>query len=357
MHDINPDRINRLAEYLAGEMAPHERLVFENELREQPMLDALSAYLRKPGEVDAMGHTFSQSDTVEQIEAMSAHLKAAVREQSSELDGWSQPNGPTTSRVRESSRNMARSGRSLLRLATTGWSRPVAIIAGAFCAVLAWYGFTRTSTAVDPNRSFVYMTAPGEQATVRLPDGSLARLNVATRLEVPADYDRGNRTLRLEGEALFTTEHKTGSPFTVIAGPSATRVLGTTFSIRYYATDTAASVAVGDGKVSVRSMVLVAGQRVLVTAQNVREVNTTPNDITFAYSKLVLNDVSLLSAIRELNRWYGADIQVGDSSLNNKRVFGVFPIGSITDLATMLEWTFHLRVVRDGSMLTLYPKE
>jgi ferric-dicitrate binding protein FerR (iron transport regulator) len=104
-----------------------------------------------------------------------------------------------------------------------------------------------------------YATANGERGAVTLTDGSTVILNAASRLDVPANYSSGNRTVRLIGEGLFTVSSHAGHPFTVISGLTKTRVLGTSFVVRHYGTDTTVMVAVRTGKVSVGTTVVTAG--------------------------------------------------------------------------------------------------
>jgi ferric-dicitrate binding protein FerR (iron transport regulator) len=203
-----------------------------------------------------------------------------------------------------------------------------------------------------------YATGKGELATITLPDGSTIVLNVASRLQVPTNYAAGNRTVYLAGEALFTVSHRRGAPFTVIAGPSTTRVLGTSFLVRHYATDTAATVAVRDGKVAVQSTVLTGAQQVSVGAHGIGLIRpATAMQFSFASGMLMIDDMTLPAAIPELNRWYNADIRLGDSTLTTRKVFGSFKSGSLTDLSAILDMMFNVRVVRDGHTLTLYPRQ
>ncbi len=203
----------------------------------------------------------------------------------------------------------------------------------------------------------VYTTANAERATILLPDSSIAVLNVGSRLEVPGDYGIGHRSLRLTGEALFTVGHRSGVPVVVLTNSSATRVLGTTFSVREYATDTIATVAVRDGKVQVGTSVLTAGDRVAVTRAGMQSFGRgTSNQFLFADGVLALPLMSFGEAIPELNRWYNADIQVADTRLMLERIEGQFPVGSLSDLVERLEWTFNVKVVRHGRTLTIYPR-
>ncbi len=203
----------------------------------------------------------------------------------------------------------------------------------------------------------VYTTGRGQRANITLSDGSTVALNVASRLEVPADYAQGNHTLHLTGEALFAVTHHDGTPFTVVAGSTVARVLGTSFVVRHYATDSIATVAVRDGKVVVQSIVLTAAQQVNVHRSGVTSVELAqPARFAFATGVLSLEGMLLPQAIVELGRWYNADIRIGSPALVTRHVKGEFATGSLADLAAILEWTYDIRVVRDGQILTLYTR-
>jgi ferric-dicitrate binding protein FerR (iron transport regulator) len=201
-----------------------------------------------------------------------------------------------------------------------------------------------------------YATGNGQRATISLPDGSTVVLNVASRLDVPSDYANGNHALRLTGEGLFTVAHHRGVPFTVTAGQTTTRVLGTSFVVRRYAQDTAVIVAVKDGKVAVGSAIATAQRMITVGANGIARVqDVDPARFTFANGVLTLGVRSLSDAIPELNRWYDADIRLADPAIGAQRIKGSFTAGSLADLADILTLTFDVRVVRDGNVLTLYP--
>ncbi len=211
--------------------------------------------------------------------------------------------------------------------------------------------------AVTQMKETTYSTANGQRANITLPDGSIVSLNVASRLDVPADYAAGNRVLWLRGEALFTVRHHEGTPFTVVAGATAVRVLGTTFMVRHYTTDSTTTVAVRDGKVGVHSAVLTAAQLAEMSpagAMRVRSASTA--QFSFATGVLTLNDMPFLSAIAELDRWYDADIRSSDPALAMQRITGEYGNGSLAELADILTGTFNVRVVRSGRVLTLYPR-
>ncbi len=88
-----------------------------------------------------------------------------------------------------------------------------------------WWGM---QPGAAPIRTEHFATARGQHATIELADGSTLTLDGATRLDVTLAPDR--RTVALKaGEAYFDIAHDPARPFTVEAGGSSARVLGTAF--------------------------------------------------------------------------------------------------------------------------------
>ena len=238
-------------------------------------------------------------------------------------------------------------------------SAAAAIIVSAIVTVIAWkVGMHHADSSFAELREAhsTYSTANGQRSTITLPDSTTVALNVGSQLEVPLGYMAGNRTVRLVGEALFTVRHHDGAPFTVLAGTTSARVLGTSFVVRHYTTDTATMVAVANGKVAVGATMVTARQLVEVTGSHVRQMPVSDaSPFSFATGLLTLPGLSLSDAIRELDRWYDVDIRLGDPRLANRHISGEFAAGSLADLATILELTFDFHTVRNGRVLTLYP--
>ncbi len=231
----------------------------------------------------------------------------------------------------------------------------------ALIAVILGVGYVATgrdpgsqNNAVTENIS--YTSLNGQRTRVVLPDGSQVLLNVASRLEIPPDFGEMHRTVHLQGEALFTVSHLTGHPFNVMTGGTSTRVLGTTFSVRRYHTDTLTTVAVRDGKVAVQSVVIPANWQASISqAGQVNLKPAEPSSFDFASGALTLHNVSLPDAIIELYRWYDVDIRLASPDLAEKRVSANLKGSSIENLIAILEFTLNVRVERIGRTLTLYP--
>lgn len=238
----------------------------------------------------------------------------------------------------------------------TLWATLAGVAAGVMVIAAGWTVRTSRPRAAASSHATTYVTGNGQRATISLPDGSTVFLNVASRLEVPADYPSGNHALQLTGEALFTVSHRSSIPFSVTAGNTTANVLGTSFVVRRYSADSVVTVAVKEGKVAVGTSIVTARRLIEVHPSgmtSMRPVDST--QFTFAAGVLTLRTQSLADAIPELNRWYDADIRVVDPVMRAQRIQGEFKAGSLADLANILELTLDARIVRDGRILTLYP--
>jgi ferric-dicitrate binding protein FerR (iron transport regulator) len=234
------------------------------------------------------------------------------------------------------------------------WYSVASVALSALALVVGWRGSELRMTSKLSSEMSVYTTQKGQRSAVTLPDGSTVLLSVASRLEVPADYSTGNRTLRLNGEAYFTVSHQQTAPFTVIAGASVTRVLGTQFLVRAYDSNKAL-IAVRDGKVAVGSRVLTAMEQIVVTPNHAGDVQRADaSQFGIATGILAFPNTQLREAIPALNRWYDVDIRIGDPQLDARRITVELAAGSANDLIEVLEYSFNMRVVREGRVLTLY---
>ncbi len=86
---------------------------------------------------------------------------------------------------------------------------------------------------------------------VRLSDGSLIILKKGSRISYAPDFNRDRREVYLSGEAYFEVTKNPDKPFLIYANGLVTKVLGTSFIIKAYATETKVTVEVKTGRVAV----------------------------------------------------------------------------------------------------------
>jgi len=112
--------------------------------------------------------------------------------------------------------------------------------AAAALALVGGYGWLATRAA-----PYVVETAPGEQRTLALADGTRIDLNGGTRLTLDRNHPRSAGVER--GEALFTVVHDAARPFTVSVGGATLKDVGTVFNVVRARQET--RVAVSEGAV------------------------------------------------------------------------------------------------------------
>jgi ferric-dicitrate binding protein FerR (iron transport regulator) len=227
-------------------------------------------------------------------------------------------------------------------------------VLGVAVMMIGWSAGVRHGSRRVALSSLVYTTGNGERANITLPDGGTVTLNVASRIEVPQDFGTRDRLVYLQGQADFRVAHQGGVPFTVEAGGTRARVLGTEFGVRAYGTGPV-QVAVRTGRVVVGSLVLGARDIAMVTPSQVMVAHDQDlaQALGFTQGRLVLNDVPLRETLPDLERWYDVKIQWRDPSIGAIPVHAVLTNGSIGDLMEALRVTLGLHVVCEGRTLTL----
>ena len=168
-------------------------------------------------------------------------------------------------------------------------------------------------------------TARGQKLTVKLPDGSLVKLNAESSVTFPESFGALNtRSVQLSGEAFFEVVKNPEKPFQATAGQALVTVLGTSFNVNAYPEDTLAQVSVATGKVALAPAsingngghlsavsILTPGERGTYYKQSARIVKSSVDiDATTAWTRKTIhfNQVPLRRAMKTLARWYGVDI-------------------------------------------------
>ncbi len=200
------------------------------------------------------------------------------------------------------------------------------------------------------------VTNAGQRVTYHLPDGSSAILAPGSRLSYPANFGSRGREVVLDGEALFTVTQNKGTPFVVRHGQTSVRVLGTTFSVRRYDSDSALTVVVAEGKVSVASEVLTSGDVAYVGTNgtvNVARATDISAALSWTTGRLTFRRTALRDVIPQMERWYNLKITVADPEMLDQPITGSFltdaSIGAVNSIALLL----HADVVRHGNHVSL----
>lgn len=203
-----------------------------------------------------------------------------------------------------------------------------------------------------------YETQRGQPQTVKLADGSTVRLDGATRLDVTIAGDKRVAMLG-SGEAYFDVAHDPARPFTVLAGGSSTRVLGTAFDVTiargavrlevYRGT-----VRFGNAGGSGRDVILPAGWR----SRFERGIALLPVRVDPAQQGgqggwVDTDDMRLGELVDMLNRRGGPVIADPPMGLADTKLSGRFKLDNPRELLSALGIAYDFRVVAERDRLRI----
>ncbi len=157
-------------------------------------------------------------------------------------------------------------------------------------------------------------TNRGENLTVRLPDGTLVRLNSSSSISYSQNLILENqRLVELEGEAFFDVKRDEYRPFIVKTNEVNTTVLGTSFNVNAK-NEKEIKVAVVSGKVAVEQnqekVVLTPGDMAVVDEKVGKTKYDFDEEVGWKNGILVLRADDFSDVIDDIEQWYGVDIEV-----------------------------------------------
>ncbi|MBL9207203.1 MAG: FecR domain-containing protein [Opitutaceae bacterium] len=257
-----------------------------------------------------------------------------------------------------------------------GW-----LAAAAAVILLMYVGWWR---APVPPAGFQVLASTSRE--VKLPDGSIAVLNGASRIET--DYTATQRRVRLvDGEAHFLVTRDAGRPFVVVAGPVTVRAVGTAFNVRL--DPGVVDVLVTEGKVQVSDNaqggsllpaltegaravggaaeggpVLIAGYRArvnlggtseglspahvaVVDAQDIRQA------LAWQSTRLVFSETPLGEVVDAFNRYNARQLTLGDPELRHRRISGVFLADNLDGFIRLMKAGLDIRTEQVGKDETI----
>lgn len=204
-----------------------------------------------------------------------------------------------------------------------------------------------------------FETAVGQNATVRLPDGSRVQLGGHTRLSVTLKPHLRQVEL-LHGEACFEVAKDRARPFVVRAGTASVTAVGTEFNVRR--SDDRVVVSVLEGRVLVEPLqpapsyswiatsravgapaAVSAGQRTTVDRRGLEStlsVSDASSAVAWEQGRLAFESEPLRYVIQDVNRYAEKPIVIGDARTGDLRVTGTVAETNIMGWINSLEAAF-----------------
>lgn len=182
-------------------------------------------------------------------------------------------------------------------------------------------------------------TGKGEVLNFYMSDGSKVKLNRESKLIFPSKFESTNRTVKLVGEAFFEVTEDELSLFEVQTEAAKVRVLGTSFDVNAYPNQET-SVTVVSGKVEVENVwnpneqdIILLPNDMVVIDENIKRFEKATIDVikelSWKEGILHFEGASLQEVVKELEWWFGVDINLVGENRGNEEIFARYENNSL----------------------------
>lgn len=201
-----------------------------------------------------------------------------------------------------------------MRSTRRGWLRVAATI-----VLIMAIGFTWRSYFYNPMTN--ELTEVNQQKEILLADGTKVVLNQNSQLVFPESFEGNNRKVRLTGEAYFNVSHNPDKPFLIQTEEATVKVLGTSFNVRAYPSESFTEVEVESGKVafnltdSKNQVILTANEKGYYQHDQKLVKSAVPftNAQAWRTGELRFKDLGLQEAINLVERRYAVEISLSEA--------------------------------------------
>ena len=201
----------------------------------------------------------------------------------------------------------------------------------------------------------------GKQASVTLGDSTMVTLNSGSSLRYPERFDDSTRKVYLKGEAYFNVAKDKTKPFIVETQRSRTRVLGTEFNLRDFASEARASITLKEGSITFSNK---AGKKTIMLKPDYRAElsgtiltkNQVNVDSFLSWKEGVLHfdNISLAEAIAEIERVYDLKITLKSSAIGKLRIKGSFKRMPVEKLMDEICFLLNTKYLIQQNTITIY---
>jgi transmembrane sensor len=198
------------------------------------------------------------------------------------------------------------------------------------------------------NQRYMY-TDKGVKGKVVLPDGSTVWLNSDSKIIYPDNFSKDKREVEISGEAYFEVTKDTTKPMIIrTAKGFAIQVLGTTFSIKSYENDLESKAILYNGSIRLITDPKRNGKEVVLNMKPndcaiITDDGTTKltriektNDIAWLKGEIVFENTPMSEVLKVIERWYGKNFDVKDSSLYNYKLNATFKSESLIQILDII---------------------
>lgn len=193
------------------------------------------------------------------------------------------------------------------------------------------------------NSKLVYNTliVPyGKRSDLTLSDGTKIWLNSGSKLIFPSAFKTNERSVFLEGEAIFEVAHNPEKPFLVNSKNHQIEVLGTVFNVSTYKNDDVITTVLESGSIKINyqdgrilktneSQLLRPNQKASFDKQS-GEIKTYNVEIEPYFSWrdgiFIFKNDKLESIMKKISRYYNVEIEISNKDLANETFSGYLDV-------------------------------
>lgn len=166
----------------------------------------------------------------------------------------------------------------------------------------------------------------GERMTVLLADGTKVYLNADTKLSYPEQFTGKERKVSVEGEAYFEVKKDAEKPFIVDVSSMQIKVLGTSFNVNAYPTESRVLTTLDEGSVKIRNVesnsfdyIMKPGETAIFEKETgtciVQKNKNYKNESVWLKDVLIFNDTPLEDVLKILSRKYNVKFSVENKAI------------------------------------------
>jgi ferric-dicitrate binding protein FerR (iron transport regulator) len=241
------------------------------------------------------------------------------------------------------------------------------VAASVIVLVIAGYIFRdNLLNFIAPHRDIYVAGTTGNIKKQILSDGSIVWLKGNSKLTFPLAFGSSERTVTLQGEALFEVAKDAQRPFMIHCGSLITKVLGTSFNIRNTGRETAVSVLTGklsltNGKST--EILLSANENAVYSEQQstikkAKETTVAIRELTKGTEyDMSFNDAGMRDVIHRIEKKFDVDIHLKDTAIIVNNLFTAdMTDQSLEKTMEMICQALNLEVKIKGQTILLQPR-
>jgi ferric-dicitrate binding protein FerR (iron transport regulator) len=205
-----------------------------------------------------------------------------------------------------------------------------------------------------------YQTAD-ESLEIILPDSSHVWLNRNSLITYHNDFNK-DRKVTLAGEAFFDVKRNPDKPFLILADEATVSVLGTSFNIKAYSTQTETEVYVLSGKVKLatqdeRKHVILTPGLLGVLDKNTHVLLTSReadmNALAWKNKELIFKKTPLRDVLKTVRSYFKANIDVKNKAILNCRFTSSFKDPTLPEVLEAISLALNLKVDNQSNTYAL----